>query len=504
MKKTGTLGTILLFLGALLAPCSVTSAADIYYQLSEVTTSPATWIGTDADRLKPPTADYDYTYGDEAGFIYNLPWTFYFHGQPYTRIYVDTNGNVWFTTPGSAHSFSLANTGRGPVIAAWNNDLSSYYYGGVFVQHKTTTDGDAVVIEWQTETYTDEGYSRLNNFETVLFADSRIRIDYKAFNPSNQKDFGSGISMGDGANFLNLPAPPYTLASRSFIFKAFRAINVTSPATSFDPVGKVDNFGNVFVNGASASHTYTIANAGSDNLTLIASTINGVNAGEFNIDATTCIDNTILPPSQYCTMVVSLRPITIGTKAANLAVSSDDPHTPSYIVSLSGSGIQPKLTVTKSGTGTGTVTSAPDGISCGSSCTSIFTTDAILLSAVPAVGTLFSGWSGGCTGTDGCAVTLSADMSVNAKFDLGNAAKLLSSGAYYNTLQAAFAAAADGDTIMSRNVATTENVNINSGNAVTLVGGYDSSYSNVTGSTSLAGSLTITNGAVTADNLTIR
>src|SRR6266498_1379757 len=164
MNKTGIMVAIA-FLGLLLFPWSGASAAtDGFYQLSEVTNA---WDGTDANRTKVRSADYAYTYGDETSLTYTLPWAINFYGLSYSQINVDTNGNVWFGTTGFANSFNLANNGRGPVIAAWNNDLSSYYYGGVFVQHKTNP--ERMVIEWQAETYTEEGYYLPNDFEVVLF-----------------------------------------------------------------------------------------------------------------------------------------------------------------------------------------------------------------------------------------------------------------------------------------------------------------------------------------------
>jgi hypothetical protein len=76
------------------------------------------------------------------------------------------------------------------------------------------------------------------------------------------------------------------------------------------------------------------------------------------------------------------------------------------------------LTVTRAGTGSGTVASSPAGIDCGSSCSAAFAAGtAVTLSATPASGSTFGGWSGACTGTGSCAVTLDADRAVTATFD---------------------------------------------------------------------------------------
>lgn len=78
----------------------------------------------------------------------------------------------------------------------------------------------------------------------------------------------------------------------------------------------------------------------------------------------------------------------------------------------------PTLTVTKTGTGTGTVTSSPAGINCGSTCTASYALNTkVTLTAKPAKGGAFKGWSGACAGTSTkCTVTMSSSKSVGAAF----------------------------------------------------------------------------------------
>ena len=76
-----------------------------------------------------------------------------------------------------------------------------------------------------------------------------------------------------------------------------------------------------------------------------------------------------------------------------------------------------KLSVTKAGTGTGTVTSSPTGISCGTTCSANFKSGTVVtLTASAAAGSTFAGWSGACTGTGTCSVTMSAAKSVTVTF----------------------------------------------------------------------------------------
>jgi type IV pilus modification protein PilV len=81
------------------------------------------------------------------------------------------------------------------------------------------------------------------------------------------------------------------------------------------------------------------------------------------------------------------------------------------------------LSVTKAGAGTGTVTSSPAGINCGGTCSANYASGTpVTLTAVPAAGSTFTGWSGAsassCTGTGACTVTMSATSSVTATFAL--------------------------------------------------------------------------------------
>jgi hypothetical protein len=77
-----------------------------------------------------------------------------------------------------------------------------------------------------------------------------------------------------------------------------------------------------------------------------------------------------------------------------------------------------QLTVSKDGTGTGTVTSSPAGINCGGDCSELYDQNtSVTLTATPSSGSSFAGWSdAGCPGTGTCVVTMSAAKSVTATF----------------------------------------------------------------------------------------
>ncbi len=79
-----------------------------------------------------------------------------------------------------------------------------------------------------------------------------------------------------------------------------------------------------------------------------------------------------------------------------------------------------RLTVTMAGPNSskGMVTSSPAGINCGKTCNSLFSSGTVVTLTARAVGnTVFAGWSGACTGTGTCTVTMNADKTVAATFN---------------------------------------------------------------------------------------
>ena len=82
--------------------------------------------------------------------------------------------------------------------------------------------------------------------------------------------------------------------------------------------------------------------------------------------------------------------------------------------------IQRTLAVSRTGGGTGSVTSNLAGIACGNTCSAMFNSGAtVQLTATSAADSTFSGWGGACAGQGNpCAVTLNSDSSVTATFQL--------------------------------------------------------------------------------------
>src|SRR6185369_7894063 len=148
-------------------------------------------------------------------------------------------------------------------------------------------------------------------------------------------------------------------------------------------------------------------------------------------------------------------------------------------------------------------------------CSNIYNYDTpVALSASESYGSIFTAWSGSCSGTDknNCSFNLTGDKSVTGSF-----AKLsniqVTTGiatAYYDTLANAFGAGsivAAGSTVKTLrtdlfdfNGETLVHANL----AVWLSGGYDAGFANSSGYSTIKGPLRITSGKLTIANIKIR
>ncbi|MGD0123993.1 MAG: hypothetical protein ABSF46_01445 [Terriglobia bacterium] len=110
-----------------------------------------------------------------------------------------------------------------------------------------------------------------------------------------------------------------------------------------------------------------------------------------------------------------------GTGACTVTMNSNQSLGATFnLTPGGGGGGQYTLTVSVTGTGSGSVTSTPAGISCPGTCSASFASGAgVTLTSTPASGSAFAGWSGTCSGTGACSVTMNSNQSVTAMFNLG-------------------------------------------------------------------------------------
>ena len=81
-----------------------------------------------------------------------------------------------------------------------------------------------------------------------------------------------------------------------------------------------------------------------------------------------------------------------------------------------------RLTVTRAGAGSGSVSSAPPGIDCGLTCSGLFPVGSgVTLTAQSAAGSTFTGWGGACSGNSTtCTVSVTQATGVSATFAAGS------------------------------------------------------------------------------------
>ena len=203
------------------------------------------------------------------------------------------------------------------------------------------------------------------------------------------------LAAPEDGSFIDAPMSPTGLASGGY---AHDRIGYEFTTTGFDPAGGVDP-------------TLTLASAGSGSGT-VASDPGGIDCGSacwqgfpagtpVTLVATSADDSVFAGWSGACS----------GTGSCTVTMDHTQSVTATFVQ------VSATLTVSQSGTGWGSVSSDPTGISCGSACSSTFGFGAtVTLSAAPTIGSLFSGWSGACTGTGTCTVTLNQAQSVTANF----------------------------------------------------------------------------------------
>lgn len=168
--------------------------------------------------------------------------------------------------------------------------------------------------------------------------------------------------------------------------------------------------GAVFVEQTSTQFQLTVVTSGMGTVTSSPSGINcGSDCSEEYAENTQVI-LTATPASGY--LFSSWSGACSGSGACNVTMTSDLTVTANFVEE---GGATHDLTVTVSGNGT--VTSTPAGIQCGSDCSETYNeSQSVSLVAVADSGFVFQSWSGDCSGSGSCDVTMSNDRSVTATF----------------------------------------------------------------------------------------
>jgi hypothetical protein len=223
----------------------------------------------------------------------------------------------------------------------------------------------------------------------------------------------------DGATPLLQASTPVTPGAHSLYLSIFdQGDGIYDSAVFLDNVRFRNLAAGSCVAGTSAGHTLTVSKDGTGSGT-VASSPAGINCGltcsAFYSEGATV---TLTPTADAGSSFAGWGGACSGTGACTVTMDQARSVTATFnLIPL----VPPShtLTVGKNGTGSGTVTSSPAGINCGAACSQTYTQGTVVtLTPTPTAGSTFAGWSGDCSGTGACTVTMSQARSVTATFNL--------------------------------------------------------------------------------------
>jgi hypothetical protein len=170
--------------------------------------------------------------------------------------------------------------------------------------------------------------------------------------------------------------------------------------------------------------TYTVSPKADQTIIVTAQApATAVSGTSFTVAATAPAGAVLYSSSGSCSNAGATFTMTSGT--GTCTVKYDQPGNDSYNaapqVVETVRAVVPRftLTITKSGAGSGTVTSSVAAISCGTTCAADFDSGTtVTLTATPAANSTFIGWSGACGGSGSCTVTIDAAKTATATFGL--------------------------------------------------------------------------------------
>ena len=277
-----------------------------------------------------------------------------------------------------------------PNTASKVSIVAGHFYGGGNRVHQNALNKGKRV--WQTEHYidgTDNITSCVNVAKTVSDAINN-RFSAYLWWWLNATDTNAGLVTTGGQPHKNA----YTLAQ----FAKFVRPGMTRVGATYSPTT------NVYVTAYKNANTLSIVaiNAGTSAVSQ-QFTLANLSASSLGVVRTSASENLA---------TVAAASVANGSFTYNLPAQSIT----TFSGPIGGSTTTYALTVTKGGTGSGTV--AGGAIDCGATCSAnVASGTAVTLAATPASGSTFGGWSGACTGTGSCVVTMTAARAVTATFN---------------------------------------------------------------------------------------
>lgn len=307
-----------------------------------------------------------------------------------------------------------------PVAVAVNSVTNKIYVANVNSQNVTVIDGATNSIAAVSVTTTSElgpAAVAVNAVTNKIYVANNGLIRGST-NPGN-------ITLIDGAtnSTTTVTDPnaitPFAVAVDSITNKIYVTNNGDYPGTNHGNITVIDGVTNstTTVTDPNALAPLSVAVNEVTNRVYVSngnsSTLSG-NGGVTVIDGATNSTTTVTDPNAKTDIpaAIAVNPATDKIYVAN-ALSNNV-----TVIDGGATAITHTLSVVLAGSGSGTVTSNPAGISCGTDCSATFATGtAVDLTASSASGSTFSGWGANCTGTTACNLTMTSDEFITATFN---------------------------------------------------------------------------------------
>ena len=325
-------------------------------------------------------------------------------------------------------------------------------------------------------------------------------------NASDWNLYGQYIKASDGSlvgsKFAISSATTNQMGGAGFVHGKYLALINTGVVMGESGISSVSGVDGLFITPVSAPTAPTVSSLSPSSGTIGSTiTITGTN---FVSGATTVTFNGIL----------SINVIVTNSGQLTATVPSGATTGPIKVITSGGSAtstdftLQKTLSINFSGSGSGTVKSTSPVISCLSPnpChIDIAYLTPVTLSTQVSLGSTFSGWSDGCTGTNDCSLTMDGDKSVTAAFTVLQYLKNETTGTYYGTVQAALNGAFAGQVVRALAISMPDtSVTFNTGESALFHGGF-STLGDVTptGYTTVKAPFTISSGSLVLDRLLV-
>ncbi len=292
------------------------------------------------------------------------------------------------------HPFLQVDPSNGNVVVAWHDARNDANNRKVEIYAARSTNCG---VSFETNVKVSQASAEFNN-SAVSYTDENT-TDNANRNPNQYGEY-MGLDVKNGKAYLAWVDTRHFYPGSS---TNAQKENVGFAVVDFCEPPPVPSGVTATVGSASQITVFWTASAGATSYNILRSTTNG---GPYTLVGTSAAtfftDTGLSPNTTYYYVVQAVSSCTSGNSAQATAATN-----------------LWTLTVSRTGTGDGAVNSTTAGISCGTDCSETYPEGAVvILLATPSLGSVFGGWSGACSGTGSCVMTMDQARSVTATFSL--------------------------------------------------------------------------------------